>query len=178
MKRVLCLLTIVVVAGTALAEAKERVVTQDAVAIRMAVLEQTMGVTGAVGRSEALKQLQREELLLELAVREGVAMSDDYVRDRVQDMRTMAETDGDSAFADAARTWGMGSVDQFVTDSRVLSLYRRALTIGEMRLRVIERLQHTPTLEPESDDSVDRYLALALYDVSVRGPDVEIRMRE
>jgi len=120
----------------------------------------------------------RRTLLLELATREGVDFSDAYVRDRVEDMRTMAETAGENAFEEATKAWGMASVDEFVADPRVLSVYRRGLLVGEMRLRVVERLESSPTLDGGSDASVDRYLSVALYGVSVRAPDVEIGVRE
>jgi hypothetical protein len=159
------------------ADLAERVVTNEAVVVRSAVLERTLGLTGVEARTEAVAQLRREELLLELAKQEGVDFSDAYVRDRVQDMRTMSETAGEAAFEEAATAWGIASVEEFVADPRVLSMYRRGLLVGEMRLRVVERLETSPTFDGASDESVDRYLSVALHGVSVRLPDVEVRAR-
>jgi hypothetical protein len=172
--------TLVLVCSGALyaADRDERVVTNEAVAVRSAVLERTLGVTGVEARTEAVAQLRREALLLELAKQEGVDFSDEYVRDRVQDMRTMAETAGEAAFEEAATAWGIASVEAFMADPRVLSMYRRGFLIGEMRLRVVERLETSPTFDGGSDESVDRYLSVALHGVSVRVPDMEIRVRE
>jgi len=179
--RKMLIATLVLVGSVALAYpavASERVVTSEAVSVRASVLERTLGVTGVVARREAVTQLRREELLLELAKQEGVDFSDAYVRDRVRDMRTTSETAGENAFEEAATAWGMASVDEFVADPRVLSMYRRGLLVGEMRLRVVERLETSPTFDGASDESVDRYLSVALHGVSVRVPNVEVRMRE
>ncbi len=60
--------TLVLVCSEALyaADPSERVVTNEAVSVRAAVLERTLGLTGVAARTEAVTQLRREELLLGL----------------------------------------------------------------------------------------------------------------
>ena len=113
----------------------------------------------------AKEQVTRETQLYNLAVREGLVMSQDAVREELQSMWALALADADDTgrrlFEHAAASIGQ-SVDDFLRNPEVIAAYRRLFSAGAMRSRVVERLNLPESLsEGQENAAVNAYLAKA-----------------